>query len=289
MPKCNDEKPEDAKKQRENELQDLWGRRDDLNESEWNQLYHLIYRTLSDNRGYFWKIKNQLPEDFKIYVWDFFTKIVVEKTIGQGSDIRRDIHTGALCMFFKNFLRSELRAINSRPQAFITSKSNSDDQQENILDHIKQSEINPKWRPSPDQGFILSKFGLDQNKMIANAKDFFNQLTREDRFIFKEHFIEGRKVASLAEQMNKPVEEIRKVTWQLGTGINNNQFPYPETYIGKWLADIGLFPDPALGVDDSDEREVLFIVLQILRACALDGVDAERRSGSGSDDPSSDA
>ncbi|MBK8271323.1 MAG: sigma-70 family RNA polymerase sigma factor [Planctomycetes bacterium] len=181
-----------------------------------------------------------------------------------------------------------MRAINSRPQAFITSKSNSDDQQENILDHIKQSEINPKWRPSPDQGFILSKFGLDQNKMIANAKDFFNQLTREDRFIFKEHFIEGRKVASLAEQMNKPVEEIRKVTWQLGTGINNNQFPYPETYIGKWLADIGLFPDPALVLTTLMSGKC-FHRLANFRACALGRSRRERRSGSGSDDPSSDA
>ncbi|MDG4558151.1 MAG: hypothetical protein P9F19_12305 [Candidatus Contendobacter sp.] len=285
MPKHNDEKPEDEKRQREKELQDLWRRRDDLNEPEWNRLYHLIYLTLSNHRRTFWGILEQLPEDFKIYVWDFFTKIVVEKTISQGSRIRRDIHSGALCVFFLNFLKSELRAIKRQPRSFQLREPNPDDLQESILDRLKQSQIHSEWQPSPDQAFTLSKFGLDQRKVLASAKDFFNPLTPEERFLFKEHFAEGKKLTDLAKQMNKPVEEIRDVTWQLGTSINNHLFPYPETHIGQWLTDIGLFPDPNLDVDDPEEREVVFIVLQILRACALDGVDADRRSGSGPHDP----
>lgn len=80
MPKRNDEKPEDEKRQREEELRDLWGRRDDLNESEWDRLYNLINLTLapSAKRGRHSSLLNSLHEltceDYIFILMDILSK-----------------------------------------------------------------------------------------------------------------------------------------------------------------------------------------------------------------------
>lgn len=308
MPKRDDEKPENEKRQREEELQDLWRRRDRLNESEWDQLYKLIYRILYTQHGDFWPLLKSLPNEdfnvekdselaskFKAYVWEFYLeKILIpvcdrRQCVNQNQEINKTYFRRS----FKNFLKDKRRYFNNRPQAtppekIITRDPEKDDEDFDLFEYLNINQIDLDWRPSPDQEWTLWNFGFDLSAVTASARDFFNQLTPEDQLLFKERFVERKPLKDLREK----IPNVYYAASRLGINKNKQQFPdYHNTRIGKWLADMGLFLDRYHEIDP-DELAVLVIVLQILRACALDGVDADRRSGSGTgpaDPPQPDA
>ncbi len=82
-------------------LQDLWRRRDDLNEREWEQLYQLTSQILlacpcKEYHGF------NLP--LEECVLGFFTRKVFESTLRDGHVVNTPIHAGALRLYFQNFL-----------------------------------------------------------------------------------------------------------------------------------------------------------------------------------------
>lgn len=303
MPTQSDEKK--AQDAQLKELEDLWQRRDRLNESEWTKLYELIYRSLCTKRGGFGSWLKHVPNEdlnvqknsefsskFEAYVWEFYLEKMIRACEDKQSvDKNQKISKAYFREAFKNFLIDKGRYFNNRPWTTQSDEINPHNPQENdedldIFERLSENKIDPDWRPSPEQKWILWNFGLDLATVTTSVRDFFNRLTQEDRNLFKEHFIEGKTLKDLKEQM--PNTNIYYAASRLGISKNKKQFPsYYKTRIGQWLADLGLFLN--LREPDSHEREVLFIVLQILRACALDGVDADHTSGSGPDDPSPDA
>ncbi|MFO1419585.1 MAG: hypothetical protein U1F59_01235 [Candidatus Competibacteraceae bacterium] len=303
MPKRDDEKPENEKRQREEELQDLWQRRDRLNESEWGRLHKLIYLTLSPSakRGrissLLKELKNHLDEDFDVYFQDFFARKVFLPARRAGFVARTLLHPGALHTYFRRFLLDRLDELERQPQAFELLEEENEER-ESILDILSSTQTHPDlpdpdWRPSPEQEWRLWNIGLDLPTVTASARDFFNQLTPEDQLLFKEGFAERKPLGDLREK----IPNVYYAASRLGISENQNQFPdYCKTRIGQWLASLGLYlgrhdRDPRRPHDPDKMKEV-FIVLQILRACALGGVDADRRSGSGTgpaDPPQPDA
>ncbi len=207
------------------------------------------------------------------------------------------------------------KKISKRKKEIEENDSDYDDQIINILD--------PAWEPPKEIERWLMDNRFDLSTIRASATNFFNQLTTEEQLLIKEHII-GKKPL---DHLQGRVRNVYGKAAKLGIHLRKNEKTYDKyskTSIGQWLmqspddnpSGLGLSqiniekiaPDllpPIVGTDidlekipdihpeeieDEIEKEVLFmIVFQILPACALDGVDAERRSGSGSDDPSSDA
>lgn len=341
MPKRNDEKPEDAKKQREEELQDLWGRRDDLNESEWDRLYKLINLILAPSAkiGRHLSLLNSLHkltcEDYDFYFQGFFFQKVFKPTRREGFVAKRLVHSGALHTYFRRFLLDRLDEIkreieycekendqgeNDKHDIRIrtaSSQSNTEFTHDEApieqkyasiflsidsLSATERDEISsepahpdlpdPDWRPSPEQEWRLWDIGLNLLTVTASARDFFSRLTLEKQLLFKECFVKKKPLNNMKVKVKNVYEKAAEL------GIKMREYEgkfadYRKTDIGLWLTQPPDGDPPGLGLSlqsDGIEVEVIFmIIFQILPACALDGVDAERRSGSGSDDPSSDA
>lgn len=305
MPKQKADKPTDNRQQITKDLQDLWRRRDRLNESEWTKLYEFIYHILRTKRGGFGSWLKHVPNEdlnveknsefsskFEAYVWEYYLEKILIPVCDkkQYIDINQIISKAYFRRAFTNFLISKGRYFNNRPwinQSDEMGPHNlqGNDEDFDVFEHLNENKIDPDWRPSPGQKWILWNFGLDLATVTASARDFFNRLTQEDRNFFKELVIEEKTLKDQKEQM--PNTNYYAAS-RLGISKNKQKFPnYYKTRIGQWLADLGLFLN--LREPDSHEREMLFIVLQILCACALDGVDADRPSGTEPDDPSPDA
>lgn len=341
MPKCNDKKPEDAKKQREEELQDLWGRRDDLNELEWDRLYKLINLTLAPSAkiGRHLSLLNSLHkltcEDYDFYFQGFFFQKVFLPARQEGFVANTLVHSGALHTYFRRFLLDRLDEIkheieysekengqgeNDKYNVITRTKSSQSSteftpneapiEQENstkpVIKHILIDSLpaatldkilsgqthhdlpDPDWRPSPEQEWRLWDIGLDLPTLTASAKDFFNRLTPEKQLLFKECFVNKKPLSDLQGR----VKNVYNAAAELGIKLRKDEkkfVDYCKTHIGEWLASLGLYLDrhdrDPKRPQDPDKLKVVFIVLQILRACALDGIDAKRRSGTGPDDP----
>jgi len=290
MPKQSDEKKaQDAQWQ---ELQDLWRRRDRLNESEWEQLYKLVGYALSHNSGSFGSLIKNLPEDFDFYFEDFFVQKVFLEARKEGFDAPSLEHSGVLPLYFKRFLLDQADKIKRRPQP-LEFPEEEHEERESILDLLLATSQHPDWpdpdwRPSPEQEWLLWDIGLDLPTVTASAKDFFNRLAPEDRLLFEECYVEKKPLSDLQGRVKNVYDKAAELGIKLRKG-EKKYVDYCKTRIGKWLASLGLYLDrrdrDPKRPHDPDKLKVLFIVLQILRACALDGVEAERRSGSGPDDP----
>lgn len=294
MPTQSDEKKaQDAQWQ---ELQDLWRRRDRLNESEWEQLYKSVGCALSHNSGSFGSLIKNLPENFDFYFEDFFVQRVFLLARQEGFDTPPLEHSGVLPEYFKRFLLDQLDKIKRQPQA-LDFPEEENEEREFILDILLSTQTHPDWpdpdwRSSPEQEWRLWDIGIDLPTLTASARDFFNRLTPEKQLLFKECFVNKKPLSDLQGR----VKNVYNAAAELGIKLRKGEkkfVDYCKTHIGEWLASLGLYLDrhdrDPKRPQDPDKLKVVFIVLQILRACALDGIDAERRSGSGSDDPSSDA
>lgn len=292
MPKRNDEKPEDKKRQREKELQDLWQRRDRLNESEWNRLYKLVGFSLFDNRGRFKSLIKALPEDFDFYFQEFFVQKVFLPARKEGFIPGALIGAGAVRTFFKRFLLDRLDEIDHQPQAFKFLEEENEERK-SILDILLSTQTHPDlpdpdWRPSPEQEWRLWDIGLDLSTVIASAKDFFNRLTPEEQLLFNECFFKEKSLSNLKGRVRNVYEKAAK----LGIKMRKNEEEYADyrkTQIGLWLTQPPNADPPGLGLSlqsDEIEVEVVFmIVFQTLPNCALGGVNADCRSGSRPHDP----
>jgi len=182
--------------------------------------------------------------------------------------------------------------------------------------------LKPTWKPPIEIEWWLGNNGLDLPTIRASAKNFFDQLTTEEQLLIKEHLIDKKPLDALQGRVKSVYVNAAK----LGVHLRKDDHIYDEyhkTRIGQWLVQspddnpsglglsslridkiaLHLLPptvpddDPEKvpdihpeEIEDEIEREVIFmIVFQILPACALDGVDADRPSGAGPDDPSPDA
>ncbi|CDH44669.1 hypothetical protein [Candidatus Contendibacter odensensis] len=96
-----DGKEEDAR------LQDLWRRRDDLNEREWEDLHQWVYRILT---AYPFKELSGLNLSLDDCIHDFFTHKVLLPTFREGYVVDTPIHGGALRCYFQRFLLDLHRA-----------------------------------------------------------------------------------------------------------------------------------------------------------------------------------
>lgn len=178
--------------------------------------------------------------------------------------------------------------------------------------------LKPTWKPPKEIEMWLFNNGLDLPTIRVSAKNFFDQLTAEEQLLIKEHLIDKKPLDALKERVRNVYGNAAK----LGVHLRKNEHIYDEyhkTRIGQWLVQspddnpsgLGLssleidtiarrsLPPTVLDddlekvpdihpeeIEDEIEREAIFmIVFQILPACALDGVDANRRSGAGPDDP----
>lgn len=267
MSKRKDENP--SQEIQQEELLDLWQRRDHLQAHEWRRLYQVTHHVLSTRRGRFGSLLKNLPEAFDVYVEDFFTRRVFEPTCREGFVARALVHPGALRTYFKRFLQDRLDEVQRQPPRAFSEEEDLD-----RFECLNSDQIHPNWQqPSQGEEWMLWETGLSTAIVTASAKAFFNRLEPTDRLLFKAHFVERRTLACLREQAPKVYDAAAK----LGISINLNRFPdYRTTQIGQWLTQPPDGDPPGLGLSlqlhafGSEGWDLIFLILQILRACALE-------------------
>lgn len=245
---------------------------------------------------------NQLTPEEQFAFNEYF---IESKPLGNQKVILDNIYNKA------NKLKIKLRKKISKKKNEI--ETNDFDYDGQIMEILK-----PTWKPPKEIERWLWNNDLDLPTIRASAKNFFDQLTTEEQLLIKEHLIEKKPLDALKEGVRNVYGNAAK----LGIHLRKNEHiydKYHKTRIGQWLVQspddnpsgLGLssleidtiarplIPPTVLDddlekvqdihpeeIEDEIEREAIFmIVFQILPACALDGIDAKRRSGTGPDDP----
>lgn len=112
------------------ELCDLWSRRRDLDEASWTRLFMIVDEALM---GYKPPELAGLSEDRREYVQKFFVDKVFRTDLLSQCD-----HTGALRVYYKNFLRDEIRSNKSRSKFEVADS------------HDPENESPPSLNEAPD-------------------------------------------------------------------------------------------------------------------------------------------
>lgn len=262
----------------DSELQDLWRRRDTLNQSEWTQLYRLIHRILLANRGKFALLK-QLNEGIDIYIEDYFTRKVFEPARREGVDIDQPVYPGAICKYFERFLLDQWDEVQRRPGSRNDEprQNPAGDEDFDIFELVGPEQIQAAWQPLDSEEQALLEAGLSMAAIEAAARAFIEQLAEHEQCLLKCHFAQRIPLSRLAGLVNNP----HYAASRLGLAKDKARLPdYRDTRIGHWLVSSPQAHPPGLGLTlESHDRSVLFTILQILRHRALMDIDRDCQNG----------
>ncbi len=221
-------------------LQDLWRRRDHLNEREWEQLYHLTSQILLACR----KKYNGLNIPLEECVLDFFTHKVFEPASREGYVVDTPIHAGALRLYFQNFLIDLYRAGPEEPHLSI------DDQETRpgLIEILR----------APEQDiFELFTDGTRQ-RMVASANEFLQSLEPWARLYLRYHFcapcFNEDPVRMVRFKDHIPSYDYKAKKLGLAPPTDGD---YRRTLLGRWLRSLNL---PEI----FDDRDVAQAALKIL-------------------------
>ncbi len=132
MPKQDDEKAAQAA-QRLARLQNLWWRRDHLNEAEWTELYTRVYHILIPPSGQNIDLLAKLPESTEDYVQHFFEDRVFRATFSP-KYTPKITYPGALHQFFRNYLFDRLDQVKRHPEP-IEPEPNQEGEEVDLLEY----------------------------------------------------------------------------------------------------------------------------------------------------------
>lgn len=266
MPKQDDEKAAQAA-QRLARLQDLWWRRDNLDAAEWPELYTMVYHALIPPSHQYIDLLAKLPESAEDYVTSFFYDKVFLPT--QSSKYTpTTIYPGALRTFFKNYLLDRLDQVKRRPEP-IDQEPDQEGQEIDLLEQLSPKRHHPQWQPLEEDRWLLWEAGLDEATVMTAASDFYRRLNPDEQTIFRESFVQGKKLSTLTDT----IPNVYVIANRLGLSINRQRIKdfSRQTKIGQWLTQPPAADPPGLGLPlQIDNWELIFVVLQILRVSALE-------------------
>jgi hypothetical protein len=211
--------------QADNRLSHLWDNREELSESEWEELYILIVKILNRSHP---SILSSLPESKEHYIHDFFFLKVFEPTKHNSVSPHS---ANALCSYFNNFLIDVYRGASLRTTDLVEN-----------YDEVERTCEDARDYAAPSDGEFFD-YGISHQDVHQRAKCFLNQLDDTGRIYLALH-----ACADAPEPLYKLAERMRISSYhyrahELGITRKKGEFHegYEATQIGKWLTkELGL-------------------------------------------------
>ena len=206
-------------------LSKLWVARDELTESEWEELYKLTFSILGRSTP---SILRSLPESKEHYIQDFFLLKVFEPAKHHSSSPHG---ANELCSYFNNYLIDVYRSAGLRTTDLVED-----------YDEVERSCEDARDYAAPaDKEFF--DYGLSHQDVQQRARGFLTQLDEIARLYLALHACADapEPLYKLAERLHIPSYHYR--AHQLGITRKKGEFAddYESTQIGRWLAkELGL-------------------------------------------------
>ena len=210
----------------DNRLVQLWERRDELTEAEWEELYKLIFGILKRSAP---SILRSLPESKEHYIQDFFLLKVFEPVKRNSAS---PYGANELCAYFNNYLRDVNRGASLRTTDYVEDY----DKVERTCEYAHDDAV-------PVDGEFFD-YGFSHQDVHQRANLFLAQLDDIGRIYLALHACADEEddgsdfepLYKLAKRLNIPSYHYR--AHQLGITRKKGEFgdDYESTQIGQWLA-----------------------------------------------------
>lgn len=199
----------------------LWSSRADLGKPQWEQLWTLVTRVLSQCNPL---VLRQLPDSKDDYITEFFLHKVVQEKFGSS---RLD-SAAALATFFQRYLIDVQRFHARRPTVYL------DDEQ--ALDAFRDGEDEVSCEDIQfERGTPLED--AHRGELLDAAVAFFEELPQDDQLYLSLHACdeEGEPLYKLASRY--AIASYHYKAGQLGITRKKGELPegYERTRIGAWL------------------------------------------------------
>lgn len=246
-------------------LDDLWRRRIDLTESEWKQLYDLVYAILHGQQRRFsshYRTLTATGLSETDLIGDYFAYEVMGKAARTSPT--RFIHAGGLAFFYKNYLISRIRESRTDATAWIDRRDLGGPDMERCAETAQVEHV-------------LAKADLDP-KLVSESATRFLRTAEPWVLIMLGHSVcpdpdDAVPLYQLAREAGIPsyADRARK----LGITVGRARFGEPEAIRESLLRDWV----ESFGIETADgSQAVIHALLQILCQAALIMV-AEARAG----------
>ena len=197
-------------------LTDYWVRLGQLSEIEWSDFYRQVRSALL--RCPASELSN-LPDTKENYIDEFFTEKIFFKAQRNASEGIQSISGGALCFFFRNFLRDKLDGY----------KRFSDEEAEFGEDSIET-----------DEGQQIKEFldEIGEQALASAVQRFIGELPDWGVLMLSNHFCADEDVATPMSTLCKDIPSYHYKAQKLGVTVNKrsaNFLGYEHTLIGQWI------------------------------------------------------
>lgn len=209
-------------------LTDYWQRLDRLTDRDWAAFYQLVRRALLRCPA---SELTSLPGDRESYITEFFTEKIFFKAQRMTSEGIQSISGGALCFFFRNFLKDELRDGVRNPAA---PDAGDDEQIAVIPDHTEDRSI---------RDFVLQIGGSEKLEQLVAS--FLATLEDWALLMLRGHFCSDDAVPM--SKLCKGIPSYHYKAQGLGITVKKDGeglLGYEHTRIGRWIQSLGVAIEP---------------------------------------------
>jgi len=231
-------------------LNQLWFNREHLTETEWTELYQLVFSIL---KNYRLPIINSLEFDHEDYIQQCFIEKVFTKT---SKKTDKKIHAGYIKTIYKCFLSDQLKSRNEKNR-----QKNSSTEKDDYAEKTNEE------ASTLDETELLDEYGMTLEHLSQSAKIFYSGLEQWAQQYLSLHFCPDSQEALALNALAKRYQ-ISSYHYKAGLlGITRKKSDsyqdYDKTLLGDWLIN-------TLKIDWSRENEkFMTLILKILCVTAL--------------------
>lgn len=197
-------------------LSDYWGRLDTLKESEWSDFYRRVCLALRRCPA---SELASLPDSRDSYIHEFFTEKIYFRAQRMPDTRNQTISGGALCFFFRNYLRDRLRGRGTTGET-----------------------PDPREPPDVTVAELLDLIGGPE-ALARSVDDFLVHLEDWALLMLRGHFCADDDEAIPMSKLCKGVAAYHYKAQKLGITVRKNAegfLGYEHTRIGQWIKAMGI-------------------------------------------------
>jgi len=208
-------------------LMELWLRRDELTEAEFELFFQEVYRVLKP--GYYPELKS-LPDSRLDYIHSFLIEIH-ERSTKENFKANKLYYEKALIIFFRNYLKDRIKKIKCRNEEPLDNEVN------NIETSYTADEVTLLWEAR-----------LKPEQVILSARQFLESSEEWVRLYLARNFCpdkdQQKPLNQLANDYQIPSYHHR--ARKLGITRKKGQLEkgYEKTLLGEWLTELELAITP---------------------------------------------
>lgn len=202
-------------------LTDYWRRLGSLNDAEWKDLHRLVRSALMRCPA---SELSSLPDKRENYIDEFFVEKLFYKAQRVDNAAGESLSGGALCLFFRNYLRQLLDHYKARPI--------SGDEPEESWDSADPAD-------SSDVDEFLASFGID--RLAGCIEAFLDQLPDWALLMLRGHFCADEPVPMYTLCAGIPSYQYK--AQKLGVTVKKGDaglLGYEHSMIGQWIQSLGV-------------------------------------------------